>query len=187
MAKVIRRTWIKKSQISEYNDFLDIWDSGSHLYERWSDGTENFWKVISREFIKPLSEAEQVPEADFIEVLQEVPVWMAPGQVMHQERRAFLRPSHLDQSHPLQFQGWNVQQEELQGTSCKKHNLQVHSNQRPQAHSNERMKNRPQVHIDQRPQVRNVKQVQRPSLEQQQLLRQKRPFLQKRSQPDQVN
>jgi hypothetical protein len=30
------------------NIAIDIWDSGSHIYERWPDG-DVCWKVISRE------------------------------------------------------------------------------------------------------------------------------------------
>ena len=102
----IKRTW-SKSQVSEYTDVLDIWDSGSHRYERWPDGTEVYWKVISRDLL----------DQGFVEVLQKMPPWKMPGQVIHQEQM----PLQIHSSQRLQGQqhlptlfqvgGWRIEQE----------------------------------------------------------------------------
>ena len=97
MAQVIKRSWSKKSQISEHTDVLDIWDSGSHIFERWPDGTEYYWKVISR----------KLTENGFTETLRQMPRWQMPGQILRREQIPLLQVS------PSQFQlgAWNVEQE----------------------------------------------------------------------------
>jgi len=96
MAQVIKRSWSKKSQISEHTDVLDIWDSGSHIFERWPDGREYYWKVISR----------KLTENGFIETLKQMPQWQMPGQILRREQIPLLQIS------PSQFQmgAWNVEQ-----------------------------------------------------------------------------
>ena len=102
----IKRTW-SKSQVSEYNDVLDIWDSGSHRYERWPDGTEVYWKVISRDQL----------DQGFVEVLQKMSPWRMPAQVIHQEQMPLQIQSSLglqgQQRLPTLFQvgGWRIEQE----------------------------------------------------------------------------
>ena len=105
-ANIVKRTW-SKSQVSEYTDVLDIWDSGSHRYERWPDGTEVYWKVISRVLL----------DQGFVEVLQKMPAWRMPAQVIHQEQM----PLQIHSSQELQGQqrlprlfqvgGWRIEQE----------------------------------------------------------------------------
>lgn len=90
---IVKRTW-SKSQVSEYTDVLDIWDSGSHRYERWPDGTEVYWKVISR---------DQVDQG-FVEILQKMSAWKMPGQVIHQEQI----PLRIHSSQGLQMQEQQV-------------------------------------------------------------------------------
>jgi len=103
---IVKRMW-SKSQVSEYTDVLDIWDSGSHRYERWPDGTEVYWKLISR---------DQVGQG-FVEVLQKMPPWKMPGQVIHQEQlplQIHSSPKLQGQQHlPAVFQvgGWRIEQE----------------------------------------------------------------------------
>jgi hypothetical protein len=151
---IIKRTWVRQSQISEYTDILDIWDSGSHLYERWPDGTENYYKIISRE----INESTE----GFVEVLQKMPEWMMPAQVLHQERRPFVQISPLE----LEIQGWSVQQEEVQTPSYK-------DSSRPQAYSKPQAYSRPQAHrhTQSRPQAYTrtqtlpQQQVQRPQVQ----------------------
>jgi hypothetical protein len=97
MAQVIKRSWSKKSQISEHTDVLDIWDSGSHIFERWPDGREYYWKVVSR----------NLTENGFTETLKQMPQWQMPGQILRREQIPLLQVS------PSQFQMgmWNVEQE----------------------------------------------------------------------------
>lgn len=96
MSQIVKRIWSKKSQMSEHTDMLDIWDSGSHIFERWPNGTEIYWKVISRE----------MNELGFIEHLEQLPNWQTPGQVMRREQIP------LQQSSPSQFTlgVWSVEQ-----------------------------------------------------------------------------
>jgi hypothetical protein len=96
MAQVIKRSWSKKSQISEHTDVLDIWDSGSHIFERWPDGREYYWKVVSR----------NLTENGFTETLKQMPQWQMPGQILRREQIPLLQVS------PSQFQmgAWNVEQ-----------------------------------------------------------------------------
>jgi hypothetical protein len=155
---VIKRTWVRRSQISEYTDFLDIWDSGSHIYERYPDGKEYpggkeyFWKVISR---------ESTDSGGFIEVLKMMPEWMMPGQVLYQESRPFRQISPVE----LEVEGWNLKLEEFQKPYYKDLSIQnrtpAYSNQRTPAYNNQNRVpalQQPQVqkrrpHIQRRPQI----------------------------------
>jgi hypothetical protein len=99
MNRVIQRTW-SKSLISNHNEVLDIWDTGSHIFERWPDGTEAYWKVLSREETK----------SGFREVLEKMPPWQMPGQIQRREQLP------LQQVSPYQYVlgSWNVEQLVLQ-------------------------------------------------------------------------
>jgi hypothetical protein len=94
----VKRIWTK-SQVSSNNDFLDIWDSGSHLYERWPDGSEFYWKIISR----------QEHEEGFEEYLEKMPLWESPSLVLHRTQLALQHQKHLPnlQSEFL-VGGWQV-------------------------------------------------------------------------------
>jgi hypothetical protein len=70
----IKRTWTRGISI-ESEIAIDIWDSGSHKYERWPDG-DVCWKVVSRE----------LTSTGFSEVLEKMPEWFSPGQVLHWAR-----------------------------------------------------------------------------------------------------
>jgi hypothetical protein len=96
----IKRTWLKQSQISDYNDTIDIWDSGSHIYERWSDGTEYYWKIIYRKEINGGIE----------EKLQKMPEWETPGQVLHVESNSIFKKTQAKGVLPGEFLtgGWLV-------------------------------------------------------------------------------
>jgi len=123
MAQVIKRSWSKKSQISEHTDVLDIWDSGSHIFERWPDGREYYWKVISR----------NLTENGFTETLRQMPGWQMPGQILRREQIPLLQVS------PSQFQlgAWNVEQvtfDRLETSEDKPQQMNNRpSSQRPQA------------------------------------------------------
>ena len=93
----IKRIWTQKSQVSDHTDVLDIWDSGSHRYERWPDGNEIYWRVISRD----------QTDQGFVEILQKMAPWQMPAQVIHQEQIPLL----LLSSREFQAGGWRIEQE----------------------------------------------------------------------------
>ena len=109
---VIKRSWTKNSQVSNSTEFLDIWDSGSHRYERWPDGTEVYWKIISK----------SLTESGFEEVLEKMPVWLTPSQVIHQERL----PLELVLEDDYRLGAWQVKELVLEGTVAYM-NKKVHS------------------------------------------------------------
>ena len=118
VGQIIKRTWSKKSQISEHNELLDIWDTGSHIYERWPNGDEIYWKIISRE----------ESENGFTEMLEKMPMWQMPSQVLRREQIPLLQ---LSASH-FQMGGWSVEQEVEKPSNMKEeHIARAH---RPQAH-----------------------------------------------------
>lgn len=93
---IVKRMWSKNSQISEHNDILDIWDTGSHIFERWPNGDELYWKVISRE------------ECDngFTEILEQQSAWQTPGQVIRKEQIPLVRYSASE----FQLGSWKIEQ-----------------------------------------------------------------------------
>jgi hypothetical protein len=93
---LVKRIWSKKSQISEHTDILDIWDTGSHIFERWPNGDEIYWKIISRE----------ESENGFTEILEKMPIWQMPAEVLHKEQIPIL---HLSNSQ-FQIGSWSVEQ-----------------------------------------------------------------------------
>jgi hypothetical protein len=118
VGQIIKRIWSKKSQISEHNELLDIWDTGSHIFERWPNGDEYYWRIISREEFNN----------GFIEILEKQPVWQVPSQVLHREQIPLLQ---MSTSH-FQMGGWSVKQEVEKPSNMKEeHIARAH---RPQAH-----------------------------------------------------
>lgn len=99
---IVKRIWSKNSQISEHNDILNIWDTGSHIYERWPNGDEFYWKVVSRE----------ETESGIIETLEKMPPWETPGQVIRKEQIAMVQ---FSASH-FQLGSWSVEQ--VSNTPC---------------------------------------------------------------------
>jgi len=97
VGQIIKRKWSKNSQISQHNELLDIWDTGSHIYERWPNGDEYYWRIISREEFNN----------GFIEILEKQPVWQVPSQVLRREQIPLLQ---MSTSH-FQMGGWSVEQE----------------------------------------------------------------------------
>jgi hypothetical protein len=122
--EIVKRSWSKKSQISEHTDILDIWDTGSHIFERWPNGDEYYWRVISREEFNN----------GFIEILEKQPPWQVPSQVLRREQIPLLQ---MSTSH-FQMGGWSVEQEvektsSIQGVrNVQEHSVQAH---RPQGHT----------------------------------------------------
>lgn len=94
--EVVKRSWSKNSQISEHTDILDIWDTGSHIYERWPNGNEMYWKIISRD----------LTETGFTETLEKMPSWQMPSEIVHREQ------IYVQQLSGSQFQmgSWKVEQ-----------------------------------------------------------------------------
>jgi hypothetical protein len=93
---LVKRTWSKKSQISEHTELLDIWDTGSHIYERWPNGDEYYWRIISREETK----------SGFHELLEKQPLWQTPGRVLRRERIPLQHQSDSE----FQLGEWSVEQ-----------------------------------------------------------------------------
>jgi hypothetical protein len=104
VGQIIKRTWSKKSQISEHNELLDIWDSGSHIYERWPTGAEIYWKVISRE----------ETETGFTELLELQPSWQMPAEVIRKEQIPLQRITPSE----YKLGAWTVEQ--VVEVSCNK-------------------------------------------------------------------
>jgi hypothetical protein len=109
VGQIIKRIWSKKSQISEHNELLDIWDTGSHIFERWPNGNENYWKIILRE----------ETESGFIEMLEKMPMWQMPSQVLRREQVPLLQ---LSASH-FQMGGWSVEQEVEKPSNIKEEHI----------------------------------------------------------------
>ena len=126
---IVKRIWSKNSQISEHNDILDIWDTGSHIYERWPNGDEFYWRVVSRE----------ETQTGFVEILEEEPMWKTPAQVLRREQMSLLKMS----ASQFQLGAWSVEQvvekacssEEVHkartqgGHNAQAHNAQAHNAQ----------------------------------------------------------
>jgi hypothetical protein len=91
----VKRTWSKNSQISEHNELLDTWDTGSHIFERWPNGDESYWRVISREETND----------GFTETLERMPLWQMPAQIVH---RAQMPVTQISGSH-FQMGSWKVE------------------------------------------------------------------------------
>jgi hypothetical protein len=115
---IVKRSWSKNSQISEHTDILDIWDTGSHIYERWPNGDEFYWKIISRD----------LSDNGFTEILEQQALWQTPGKVLRREQIPLLRQS----ASKFQMGGWSVEQEvEKPSNTKEEHIARAH---RPQAH-----------------------------------------------------
>jgi hypothetical protein len=97
---IIRRDHVKKdSGVIGNNTVLEIWDCGSHRYERWPDGTEYFWKIISRDLIP----------GGFSETLEKMPEWIMPGKVLYQQAV----PLYVSSNEEFHLGEWNVRQHML--------------------------------------------------------------------------
>ena len=92
---IIKRDHIKKNPCGiTQTGIVDTWDCGSHRYERWPDGTEHFWKIISRDLIP----------GGFSETLEKMPEWVMPGRALHQEAL----PLYLSSNEEFQLGEWSV-------------------------------------------------------------------------------
>jgi len=80
---------------------LDVWDGGSRRYERFPDGNEVCWEVLSRE----------LNETGFTEVLSQLPQWETVGDIAWTEKVAILKLSDSI----LEIPGWKVTTDVLQG------------------------------------------------------------------------
>jgi hypothetical protein len=160
--KIIKRHWSKKSQISEHTELLDIWDTGSHIYERWPDSTEFYWKVISRE----------LTDTGFTEVLEQMPPWEAPGQVLRREQIPLLQVS----LYHYQLGEWSVGQDVCdEGDMIKDLHMSLQDpHNKPSLKEKQKQGQRPQM---QRPQGQRP-QMQRPQMHQSQIRRPQRQRIQ---------
>ena len=101
---IVKRDHVKKDTCGiTHTGIVDTWDCGSHRYERWPDGTEYFWKILSRDLI---------PEG-FSETLEKMPEWIMPGRALHQEAL----PLYLSSNGEFHLGEWSVRQCELSTAS----------------------------------------------------------------------
>jgi hypothetical protein len=72
----IQRIWTANTTlITAKTGTLQVWDSGDVRFERWPDGSETSWKVISRK-----------KTADgFIETLEPLDLWVVPVKPVWKE------------------------------------------------------------------------------------------------------
>ena len=148
---IVKRTWSKNSQISEHNDILDIWDTGSHIFERWPNGDEYYWRVISREEFND----------GFIEILEKQPPWQVPSQVLRREQIPLLQMSVSQ----FQLGAWSVEQ--VVEKACS--NEEVHMKGGHKAHTHNAQAHNAQAHRQGGRKVHNYKKntsLQRPQVQQ---------------------
>ena len=101
---IVKRDHVKKNLCGiTHTVLLDIWDCGSHRYERWPDGTEHFWKIISRDLIP----------GGFSETLEKMPEWLMPGLALHQEQI----PLYKSSDEEFHLGPWAVRQQVLNASS----------------------------------------------------------------------
>jgi hypothetical protein len=94
---IVKRDHVKKDSGGiRHTGLVDIWDCGSHRYERWPDGVEYFWKILSRDLIP----------GGFSETLEKMPQWIMPGRALHQEAL----PVYLSSNEEFHLGEWNVRQ-----------------------------------------------------------------------------
>ena len=91
---LVKRIWKKNNISTSFNNVIDIWDSGSHIYERWPSG-DIYWKIVSRE----------ITEDGFSEILKRMPEWDSPGPVLHLQQIPILVQGRWQAEGPLQAQG----------------------------------------------------------------------------------
>ncbi len=92
----VQRIWTSKAaeQIPfRLGHIMHIWDSGDIRFERWPDGSETSWKVISR--VKTPS--------GFIETLEALDIWVVPVKPVWKESL----PVSLHRS-GFSIPGWDV-------------------------------------------------------------------------------
>jgi len=152
---LVKRIWSKKSQISEHNELLDIWDTGSHIFERWPNGDEFYWRIVSREEFN----------TGFIEILEKQPPWQVPSQVLRREQIPLLQ---MSASH-FQMGGWSVEQEVEKASSNElEDSAQAHMTQGHRQREHRQREHRQREHkahnykntSSQRQQIPQVQQVQ---------------------------
>ncbi|NDB83646.1 MAG: hypothetical protein EB127_13120 [Alphaproteobacteria bacterium] len=97
---IVKRDHVKKDSGGiRHTGLVDIWDCGSHRYERWPDGVEYFWKIISRDLIP----------GGFSETLEKMPEWLMPGQVLYQQAV----PLYVSSNEEFHLGEWSVRQHTL--------------------------------------------------------------------------
>ena len=108
---LVKRIWSRNTKVLGSNSkipeiTIDVWDSGSRRFERWSNGIEYSWELISRE----------LTESGFIEILSKLSNYETPMSVVSQERLQILgaveySEGQEDVSRVYHLPGWSVIQE----------------------------------------------------------------------------
>ena len=97
---IVKRDHVKKDSGGiRHTGIEDTWDCGSHRYERWPDGVEYFWKIISRDLIP----------GGFSETLEKMPERLMPGQVLYQQAV----PLYVSSNEEFHLGEWSVRQHTL--------------------------------------------------------------------------
>ena len=109
---LVQRQWKHDhSDLHDTDTFLEIWDGGSRRYERWPDGKECCWEVVSvGSLVDPLVGSLVDPlVGSLVEVLRELPSWNTPADIMWYEKV----PVHSLEN-GFKIPGWSVTQTVLQ-------------------------------------------------------------------------
>jgi hypothetical protein len=94
---IVTRSWTKcnsDNKLVQPTLFLDVWDGGSRRFERFPNGHEVCWEVISRE----------LNESGFVETLRELPSWETTGEIMWDEQI----PLFSQSQNSFHVPGWKV-------------------------------------------------------------------------------
>lgn len=122
---LVQRQWKHdNSELHNTDTFLEIWDGGSRRYERWPDGKECCWEVVSVDSpVSPVS-----PVYSLVEVLRELPSWNTPADIMWYEKVAV---HSLENG--FQIPGWSVTQTVLKSPQLSRPD-NLHEPRRPNLH-----------------------------------------------------
>jgi hypothetical protein len=90
----IQRIWTSSTEGKTGSDIVHVWDSGALRFERWPDGSETSWKVISR----------KKTATGFIETLEALDLWVVPVNPVWKESL----PVTLHRT-GFSIPGWNVE------------------------------------------------------------------------------
>lgn len=101
---IVTRTWTKCNSDNKHvapSLFIDVWDGGSRRFERFPNGYEVCWEVLSRE----------LNDSGFVETLRELPSWETTGEIMWNEQI----PLFSQSQNSFNVHGWKVS---IEGQPC---------------------------------------------------------------------
>ena len=90
---MLERKWEQTThELPPTDHVLEVWDGGYRKYERWPDGTECSWELVSWDIKTGL------------QVLRELPSWDTPAVTMWYEKI----PVYISKNNEFQIPGWSV-------------------------------------------------------------------------------